>query len=182
MQGLGLAAEAGGAEPGALGQVGETEAALAGRGVAARVQVVYRTAPAGLASFPVNVDAVLIHSPKAGRRLAEAPELRAAAPSMVAICISAAAAEPLHGLGFRELLVSPAPNETALLQRLDAWVLTQKPVRFFPPAFWIAIAFALVCIVAAILVTSLGPRLFPLPVKSRAAATAQPLQIPGKSG
>lgn len=156
--------------------------ALVDHGVTARVQVVYRTAPAELAAVPANVDVVLIHSPKAARRLAETPAVRAAAPSIVAICISAAAAEPLQGLGFRELLVSPAPNETALLQRLDAWVLARKPVRLFPPAFWIAVAFALVCIVAAILVASLGPRLFPPAARSRAAATAQPLQIPGKSG
>ena len=161
---------------------GDLQSALASRGVASRVQIVYRTAPAELATLPADVDAVLVHSPKAAHRLAETPGLQAAAPSMAAICISAAAAEPLHGLGFRELLVSPAPNETALLQRLDAWVLTRKPVRLFPPAFWIAIAFALVCIVAAILVASLGPRLFPPPVKSGAAAAAQPLQIPGKSG
>ena len=161
---------------------GDLPGALAGHGVAARVQVVYRTAPADLAAVPAEVDALLIHSPKAARRLAETPSVGAAAPSMAAICISAAAAEPLHVLGFAEVLVSPAPNETALLQRLDAWVLTRKPVPLFPPAFWIAVAFALVCIVAAILVASLGPRLFPPPAKSRAAAMAQPLQIPGKSG
>ena len=161
---------------------GDLPGALAERGVAVRAQVVYRTAPSGLAAIPADVDAVLVHSPKAARRLAEAPGLEAAAPSLAAICISAATAEPLQGLGFAEVLVSPAPNETAMLQRLDAWVLTRKPVRLFPPAFWIAVSFALVCIVTAILVASLGPRLFPPAPKSPAAATAQPLQIHGKSG
>ena len=161
---------------------GDLYGPLAGRGVAMRVEVVYRTAPTELAAIPAGIDAVLIHSPKAARQLAEIPAIQAAAPSMAAICISVAAAEPLQGLGFAEIPVSPAPNEAALLQRLDAWVLTRRPVRLFPPMFWIAVAFALACIVAAILVASLGPRLFPPAAKSHAAVTAQPLQIPGKSG
>ena len=161
---------------------GDLIADLVDRGVAARAEVVYRTAPVEISAIPAEIDALLVHSPKAARRLAGTPAVEAAAPSLAVICISAAAAEPLQGLGFAEVLVSPAPNEAALIQRLDAWALTRKPIRLFPPLFWFVIAFALVCIVAAMLVASVGPHLFPPTATHPAGATAQPLQIRGKSG
>ena len=150
--------------------------------IPARSQSVYRTVPTDLAVAPTGIDAVLIHSPKAARRLAEIPALHAAAPSQAAICISAAAAQPLEDLGFSEVLIASAPNETALLQRLDSWDAVRRPPRLFPPMYWIAVAFAATCIVAAILVAGLGPRLFPAAARHPAPATAQPLQFRGKSG
>lgn len=159
---------------------GDLAGALAARGVPARTQVVYRTVPAQRASgAPADIDVVLIHSAKAARRLADDPDLRGAAASITAICISAAAAGPLAGLGFREVLVAPAPKEAAMLRTLDAWVLRKAPGRLYPPMFWVAITFCLTCIVAAVLVAVLGPRLFP---PRDAKAAAQPLQIHGNSG
>ena len=147
-----------------------------------RAEVVYRTLPAGPDAVPDSIEAVLVHSGRAARRMAELSGLARAAPSLAAICISPSAAEPLHGQGFREVLVAAAPNETALLQQLDAWAHAVRPPRLFPIQFWIAIGFAAVCIVAAIVVASLGPRLFPPSERRPAAVTAQPLQFRGKSG
>jgi uroporphyrinogen-III synthase len=160
---------------------GDLVGMLAGGGVQARAIVVYRTRPVEFESCPA-AEALLVHSAKAARRLAASTGLEVIAPGMAAVCISPAAAEPLRDVPFGEILVSPAPNEEALLQTLDAWVVRQAPPRLFPPLFWVAIAFALTCIVAAILVAGLGPRLFPPATKHPAPATAQPLQFRGKSG
>ena len=168
--------------PGPETPAGDLVAALRGQGIAARAAVVYRTAPAGPSAMPSGINAVLIHSTRAAHRIAGMDGVREAAPSLAAVCISPAAAEPLQALGFGEVLIAIAPNETALLQRLDAWAYAQKPVRLFSPAFWIAVSFAAACIVAAILLASLGPRLFPPAAKHPPAATAQPLQFRGKSG
>jgi len=141
---------------------GDLIAALQARGVPARAQAVYRTVPAGFEP-PDGVQAVLVHSAKAARRLAEAPGLEFIEPVMAAICISAAAAEPLRGLPFGEVLVAPASTEAALLETLEAWAARQTPPKLFTPLFWIVIAFGLACIAAAILVASRGPQLFPPP-------------------
>ena len=161
---------------------GDLVGALASRGLSARSQAIYRTVPAELATIPTEIHAALIHSAKAARRVAALEGARDTAPALTAVCISAAAAEPLRDLGLKEVLIAAEPNETALLQRLDAWVYARKPVRLFSPPFWIAVSFAAACIVGAILVASLGPRLFPPMVKHPPAATAQPLQFRGKSG
>lgn len=162
---------------------GDLAGALAAQGVPSRMQVVYRTRPAALASGArAEVDAVLIHSAKAARRLAQAPGLAEAAPLMTAICISAAAAEPLQGLGFRELVIAPQPTEDALIQALDAWAVRQAPIRLYTPLYWVFIGFGLVCIVAAVLVVGLGPRLFPARVKPPAPAHASAASIPRKFG
>ncbi|HEY5412212.1 MAG TPA: uroporphyrinogen-III synthase [Caulobacteraceae bacterium] len=158
-------------------------AALAAQGVPARTQAVYRTQPpAAPAAVPPGVDLVLIHSAKAARRLAEDPALAETAPSMTAVCISPAAAEPLAGLGFRDVLVAPQPTEAALIQTLDAWAVRQAPIRLFPPLYWVVIGFGLICIVAAVLVVGLGPRLFPARVKPPAPAHGSAASIPRKFG
>ena len=170
---------------------GDLADALERRGVLARTQVIYRTVAAELsAGPPTDIDAVLIHSAKAARRLAGEPALRTSAVSLTAVCISTAAAAPLQGQGFREVLVATAPNETALLQILDAWAVRQAPRRMFTPLFWIVIAFGLACIIGAIGVVSLGPRLFPLrrdgttPAHGAAASNPQEFRLrpPSPSG
>ncbi len=57
-----------------------------------------------------------------------------------------------------------------------------QPPRLMSAGFWIAMGFALFCILAGVLVVKLGPSLFPakLPMTQRAAHAAR-LQIPGKS-
>jgi uroporphyrinogen-III synthase len=160
---------------------GDLVAMLAGDSVRARTCVVYRTQPREFEPAP-SAEAVLVHSAKAARILAGSRDLEVIAPIMAAICISPAALEPIQDSSFSGHIVAPAPNEEAMLQTLDAWAARKAPIRLFPPAFWIAIAFGLACIIGAILVASLGPRLFPPAAKHPAAPTAQPLQFRGKSG
>ena len=160
---------------------GDLVGALAAKGVAARSQVVYRTIPLALAE-PPDAEVVLVHSAKAARRLAEDASVRAAAPMITALCISSAAARPLGGLGFREVLVAARPNEAAMLELLQGWAARQAPPRLFTPMFWIVIAFGLACIVAAILVARLGPQLFPARGDRPAAAHGSAASIPRKIG
>ena len=134
--------------------------ALADRGVPARSQAIYRTVALDVGTAP-QVDAVLFHSAKAAAGLAGSLDSMLLASAMAAICLSPAVAAALGDLSFGEVLVAPSPNEDALLQALDAWAARQAPRRLFTPAFWIAIGFGLVCILAAILIATLGPRLFP---------------------
>ena len=155
---------------------GDLVSALAAQGVAARAHTVYRTAPADFAP-PAEADVVLIHSAKAARQLAQHRDMAAAAPAITAICISSAAAEPLHGLGFRDVLLASSPDEAAMIEVLHAWAARQAPPRLYTPMFWIFVGFGLVCILAAMLVASLGPRLFPAPARHPAAPAVQPLQI-----
>lgn len=64
-----------------------------------------------------ELDAVLIHSPRAGRAFAGASADRPQASRLLAVCISEAAAAPVRGR-VGELRVAAAPNEAALLARL----------------------------------------------------------------
>lgn len=66
---------------------------------------------------PADVDAVLVHSPRAARALAEALGPRTTAPRL-AVCISAAAAAPLAGLDFPEIRIADTPDEPAMLTAL----------------------------------------------------------------
>lgn len=156
---------------------GDLVGALRAQGVPARSEVAYRTVPAELAAAPADLDLVLLHSPKAARRLAGDPALAASVSGMTAICISARAAEPLHGLGLREVLIAAEPNETAMLELFEVWAAGQPRQRLFTPLFWVVVGFGLVCIIAAILVAGLGLRLMRGRVDRPATATAQPLQI-----
>jgi uroporphyrinogen-III synthase len=105
-------------------QAGDLAGDLAARGVKARTHVVYRTeslelaaaAAAALRAEPLELDAVLVHSPQAARRLAEFIELQKAAAALSAFAISPAAAEPLNGLNFKALRSAPFPNEASLLK------------------------------------------------------------------
>ena len=74
---------------------------------------VYRAVETG-ASPPEGVDALLVHSPRAARAIAERWIDRPASPR-IACAISPAAAEPLEGLDLKEIRVAASPDETALL-------------------------------------------------------------------
>ena len=154
---------------------------LAARGVAARAHMVYRTASVALAA-PPDAEVVLVHSAKAAHCLAEDPAARAAAPSITALCISPAVAEPLHGLGFREVLVAASLGRAAMLELFQGWAARQAPLRLFTPLFWIVIALGVACIVAATLVAGLGPRLFPPRGDPPAGAHGSAASIPRKIG
>ncbi|WP_292022998.1 MULTISPECIES: uroporphyrinogen-III synthase [unclassified Brevundimonas] len=72
---------------------------------------IYRTNPTAQPA-PAAFDAVLIHSPRAARLLAD--RHAAALHGAMIACISPAAAAPLAALGLPPL-VAPSPNEAALL-------------------------------------------------------------------
>ena len=101
--------------PSAVEPAGDLSAAV---GDAARILSlpVYEARETG-ADAPEAWDAVLIHSPRAGRALAASlsPEQ---ARGRVAVAISAAAAAPVAALPFAEIRVAAAPAEDALLAAL----------------------------------------------------------------
>ncbi len=74
----------------------------------------YETVPTGADVDLAQIDAVLLHSPRAAGLLAD--HLRGSpAPHLVVLCISAATAAPLRGHALRQIFIAPLPNETAML-------------------------------------------------------------------
>jgi uroporphyrinogen-III synthase len=92
-------------------------ALLAARGVKARSVVVYETAPAR-PSPPADLDAILVHSPRAARILAELIT-PAMAATLTVFAISEAAAAPLRALPFARIVAAPFPDEASLLHLLQ---------------------------------------------------------------
>jgi uroporphyrinogen-III synthase len=113
--------------PSAREPAGDLVGALAAQGVKARRHAVYATEPvephlaaaAALKAEPIELDAVLVHSPKAARRLADLDLVTRVAHELEVFCISDAAAEPLRGLNFRRIAVATAPDERALLDLIE---------------------------------------------------------------
>ena len=140
--------------PGAAEPAGDLAGALAAGGVRVRSMPVDETvalppAPEAVAAWP-NLDAVLIHSPKAARALAAAnlptgPRL---------LCISTGAAEPLRAAGYSPA-VAARPDEAALLMLVKPWR------RVMPVGVWIALVFGLACVAAGWAVAAWGPALWP---------------------
>lgn len=118
-----IAARAGALAGGAVLHAGGEDLAgdLAGelrdQGLEARSVALYRTV--GLEpGIPMRgVDDVLLHSPKAARRLAARLKARPA-PHLVALCLSPACARPLAKAELADLRIAEAPKETALLSLL----------------------------------------------------------------
>lgn len=100
--------------PGAREPAGDLPTLLPGRPVQRLpVYAAFEThAPA-----PATFDAVMLHSPRAARALA-ADLPRAASSGRIAICISEAAATPLHPFDFAEIRIAAAPDEPAMLSAL----------------------------------------------------------------
>jgi uroporphyrinogen-III synthase len=104
----------------------EPAAMLRPEGVTVRTVAVYAAidldlpsaAAAALAAEPPELDAILVHSPRAARRLADYADLEKSASALQAFCISDAAAEPLIRLNFAKVAVAPLPNEQSLLNLL----------------------------------------------------------------
>ena len=95
-------------------------ALLAPAGVAVRTVALYETLPVEPIKALAALDAVstvLVHSPKAARRLAALLDPAALARLDVA-CISEAAARPLVETGARNVRFAPFPAEAALLKLL----------------------------------------------------------------
>ncbi len=106
---------------GAASPAGELVADLARAGVPAKFIAVYETVPTAAPRQVLDridsLGAVLIHSPSAGRRLAEVLA-GATAPKLSAYCLSAAAGAPLEGLAIGQIVTAALPNEDALLSLL----------------------------------------------------------------
>lgn len=103
--------------PGAVLLAGDLCGDLAKVGIAARAVAVYETVALPIdAARVAGVEAVLIHSPRAGRAVSQTPEVA----RLTALCISAAAAAPLRAAGAVAIAVAAAPDEAALLALLDA--------------------------------------------------------------
>ncbi len=103
---------------GAREPAGDLVGALGRRGISARTVAVYAAVPApgeaGLQALAEGrLDGVLIHSPRAARRLVEAaPHAR----NLPAYCISPAATAPLIDAGFDRAVAAPFPDEASLLK------------------------------------------------------------------
>ena len=69
------------------------------------------------AAVPALFDAVLVHSPRAGRALAASVSSKQAA-NRIAIAISTAAAAPLADLGFDRVCIAAQPDEAAMMAEL----------------------------------------------------------------
>ncbi len=114
--------------PGAHEPADDLPGALMALGISARAHPLYRTDPArlplavtaALGARPVELDGVLVHSPRAAECLAALPELQRAAQSIAAFCISPAAAAPLRSLDLRSVTIAPRPDEAALLNLLSS--------------------------------------------------------------
>jgi len=103
--------------PTALEPAADLPALLAARGVKARSVVLYETVPAR-PTPSADIDAVLVHSPRAARIIAEliAPDMAA---RLSAFAISEAAASPLRALPFARIVIAPFPDEASLLHLLE---------------------------------------------------------------
>lgn len=79
-----------------------------------------QAALAGLAA--AEIDVTMLFSPRSARLFAEHVEKSGAKENcrrVTAVCISAAAAEPLHGLPLKAVQVAPRPDQAAMLALLD---------------------------------------------------------------
>ena len=98
--------------PGALQPSGDLPALLEGR-LEVRVLPVYEAVETGAAA-PAAFDAVLVHSPRAGRALAaHAPFV-----GVTAVAISEAAAAPLTAAPGLEIHIAAHPDEAAMFEAL----------------------------------------------------------------
>lgn len=105
------------------GDLATALAAAGAQGIRVQTLVVYRAKPVA-AVPPTTFEAVLVHSPRAGRRLATVST--AALAHAVIGCISPAAAQPLAALGL-STVVAPHPSEDALIAALQAALGKRRP-------------------------------------------------------
>jgi uroporphyrinogen-III synthase len=103
--------------PGPREPAGDLPRALAAQGVTARALALYETLPVFPPKGMGPVDAVLIHSPKAGERLAV---VLGGETGPAAYCISPAAAAPLAGHPFARIEWAARPDEDSLLALLPS--------------------------------------------------------------
>lgn len=104
--------------PAAAAPAGDLAGDLIRAGIPARRVVVYESVagevPAEVLASLGEFNGVVVHSPRAGRRLAEILE-DISAPRLRAWCLSPAVAAALAGLDIGPVITAPLPNEDALL-------------------------------------------------------------------
>ena len=109
----GAVLHAGAAEP-----AGDMTGRLEGAGIEVRTVTLYETIAAEVPPTVLDgldaIEGVLVHSPKAGRRLAEILKSRSA-PQLTAYCLSPEVCEPLESLDIGRVIAAPLPTEDALL-------------------------------------------------------------------
>lgn len=101
--------------PGAREPAGDLSRMLSGVVVVSRLAV-YEAIPVSAAP-PAGWQAVLVHSPRAGRELAKSLE-GAGAGGRLCVAISPAAAAPLGSLGFGSIRVAARPDEGSVFEAL----------------------------------------------------------------
>lgn len=104
--------------PGAAQPAGDLTGSLRNAGVEARALAIYETVaadvPDAVLAGLAAIDGVLVHSPRAGWRLAEILADRPA-PGLVAYCLSGEVAATVAGLDLASSVTAPLPSEDALL-------------------------------------------------------------------
>lgn len=107
--------------PAAAEPAGDLIGALTKDGVEARAVTIYETVPADVPAAVLNalseIDGVIVHSPKAGRQLAEILRGRPA-PNLIAYCLSPQVCATLTMLDLGRVATAPLPTEDALLSLL----------------------------------------------------------------
>ncbi|WP_340646771.1 uroporphyrinogen-III synthase [Phenylobacterium sp.] len=108
--------------PGAAEPAGDLVGALEVHGIEARRLILYDTGPAELTAEELailpEIDAVLLHSPKAAQALA-AMLKEQPLPRMRALCLSKAVMKPLVRTRMAAKVFAPFPLEAALLNLID---------------------------------------------------------------
>jgi len=104
--------------PTARAPAADLAALLAARGIAAVTAPIYEAAPTGARVPPGDIDAVLVHSPRAAALVAEALAGRPETARIDGYAISPAAAAPLSAAGLKSVRVAARPDEAALLALL----------------------------------------------------------------
>jgi len=104
--------------PGAAEPAGDLTGALEGAGIELRAVSIYETVAAEVPAEVLEglgaIEGMLVHSPKAGRRLAEILWARSA-PHLTAYCLSPEVCAPLEGLDIGPVIAAPLPTDDALL-------------------------------------------------------------------
>jgi uroporphyrinogen-III synthase len=107
--------------PAAAEPAGDLVGTLASGGVTARAITIYETVPAQVSDAVLSLldvmDGVLVHSPRAGRRLAEILAGRPAR-NLTAYCLSSEVSATLTSLDLGGVSVATLPTEDALLSLL----------------------------------------------------------------
>ena len=108
--------------PGAAHPAGDLVGALKRAGIEARGVALYDSMPAQVSPEILagmgEIDAVLLHSPKASKVLAKLLR-KHPAPHLRALCLSPAVARPLSRIDLSERVAAPIPFEAALLNLID---------------------------------------------------------------